>query len=102
MITWREDLLVGDEAKRSGRKIISGIKKNKFQPGIYIITLAANGTDVFDIIPTCMLDPDLYKKKDLEILAVAKGKTEARELCEKLIMDAYSETGNFDIRGFYS
>ena len=102
MIIWKKGFLVGDEAKKSGKKIISNIKKNKFQPGIYIITLAANGTDVFDIIPAYMLSPDLYAEKDIEILAIAKGKSEAQELCGKMIMEAYNETGKFDIRSFYS
>ena len=100
MITWKKGFLLGDTAKKSGRKIISNIKKNKFQTGVYIVTLASNGTDVFDIIPSFMINPD--EESCTEILAVAKGKDEAKELCGQLIMEAYEKTGGFNIRGYYS
>lgn len=98
MISWRKGFLTGSSAQSSRRKIISGIKKNKFQPGIYVVALASNGIDVLDIIPSFMLNSE----SNIEILALAKGKQEAESLCEQLIMEVYEKTGGFEIRSYYS
>ena len=102
MINWSEELYLGEEAGESQKKIITNIKDHKFQMGVYVIILAVNGRDIFDIIPSYMLGADSYKGRDITILGLAKGKEESKELAQQMIMDVYSKTGGFDIRGYFS
>ena len=102
MISWYKELFVGEQAEESREKIISNICEHKFQTGIYVIFLAVNGKDIFDLVPTFMLSEDSYKGRDIIILGIAKGKEEAKELSRQMIMNVYEQTGGFMIREYYS
>ena len=102
MISWREELYVGEEAREFREEIVNNIKEHKLQGGVYVIILAVNGKDIFDIIPSVMLSEDGYKGRDIKILGIAKGLIEAKELGSKMIMDVYEQTGGFEVRGFFS
>ena len=48
-------LYIGDRAKPKAEKIIRKLKRNAGQIDIYLITLAANGQDMLDIIHSAYL-----------------------------------------------
>ena len=93
---------MGEEAREFREEIVNNIKEHKLQGGVYVIILAVNGKDIFDIIPSVMLSEDGYKGRDIKILGIAKGLIEAKELGSKMIMDVYEQTGGFEVRGFFS
>ena len=52
MLTFRKDLIVGESLKGKERKIVPNIKRGKIKKkGVTLITYAANGKDLFDLIP---------------------------------------------------
>ena len=73
---------MGEEAREFREEIVNNIKEHKLQGGVYVIILAVNGKDIFDIIPSVMLSEDGYKGRDIKILGIAKGLIEAKELAD--------------------
>ncbi|MBE6018282.1 MAG: hypothetical protein E7233_11890 [Lachnospiraceae bacterium] len=102
MIFFRQDLYLGEGARKDKNIIIRNIRRHKLQFGVYVISLCANGRDILDIIPTFMLGRDDYKGRDITVLGIASGKDESFELAGKMIMDAYEATGGEDLRGYFA
>lgn len=73
---------------------------HKLVLGAYVITLAANGKDMFDMLPAYML----FREENAErlILGLAANKEEAMEVCGKMLEDVYSGTGGYDVRSYFS
>ena len=102
MIRWHDNFYVSEAAEKKKNKIISSIKSHKLQFGAYVITLAANGRDVFDLLPAYMLSSDGYHGRDIEILGIAEGKSDAIELAAHMIEDVYNKSGEYHIREYFS
>ena len=49
-------------------KIIHRLKKNKLIPGLYVITLPMNNSNMFDIYPQYTLIQKVYKKIELTVV----------------------------------
>lgn len=97
---WYNDLYVGEVARRKKKKIINRLEKHSISFGVYVITLAANGKDLLDVLPAFML----YKEQNQErtILGIAVTKEEALEVCARIIQDVHSKTGAYDVRSFFA
>lgn len=76
--------------------------RHKLQIGVYVVVLSVNGKDLLDLIPAYMLSEKSYKGRDIQILGLAMGKDDAKELAASMIMDVYRETGGFDVRRFFA
>lgn len=73
-------------------KLISGI-------GIlhlYLITLSANGDDLFDIIPAAQFKVRKFRRMNHVIVGVADSKRAAFKMTEQMILDCEAKTGSFD------
>ncbi|MGN0293666.1 MAG: hypothetical protein ACI4D3_06635 [Lachnospiraceae bacterium] len=99
---WYDALWVGPGASRHKRRIISSIEKHKPAAGTYLIALAENPSEMFDIVPGKMIERGVYPVETLYILGIAAGKQEAFELVEKMVDYIYRETGTLNIRGYFS
>ena len=97
---WYKKLYVGAGAEDKQRKIISNIRKNKFQYDIFVLTLAINGKDLIDIYPAQELLQEYYRHKNLFIIGIARGRGEAISLVEKIVMDVFKMTGTCDVRDY--
>lgn len=96
-------LYVGESAKKDKRKILRGLEKKELQPFVYVITLPLSEHGVLDIIPAYTLKYPFFftgDGKDLRIVGIARGRYEAIDLTVQIVMDTYSATGGFDVRGF--
>jgi len=102
MIEWRVPLYVSDSAREKKRKLMSDIRAHRLHPGAYVIVLAANGTDLLDLIPAFMLSKDGYRGHSIRVLGLAIGRKDAMELAARMIGDVYDKTGGFDVRGYFS
>lgn len=98
-MTFVKELYVGEAADKKLHKIVRKFREGKIQTGVYVLTLAANGTDLLDIIPSFMLSAERYK--DIYVLGIALTKQEAMEVGEQIIMDVYGKTGGFDLRTYF-
>ena len=92
----------GDTAKKSVRKIIRGLEKKDLQPGVYVITLPEGDNNVLEIIPAFVLKYPFFleRRRKLQIVGVAQGRTEAVMLTAKIVQDTYNTTGGFDVECF--
>lgn len=87
---WYGNLYVGTNAAAKNKsRIISKLKKHRYIKGVYVITRASNGCDLFDIYPAGVLAQKYYREKDLFIIGIAVGHEEAVELVRQIIEDVY-------------
>lgn len=97
-MNWYSRLYVGRNAQSNKHRIISKIKKNKPQMGIYVLTLPANNENVLDIYPANTLLQPHYRQSDILVVGIAKGRSEAMELMTQIVMEAYEFTGSYKVR----
>ena len=96
---WHSLLYFGEQAAKKRMKLVHDIDQKKISFGTFVIILAVNGKDLFDILPAYMLFKDLYQEQP--ILGVAITKEEAFEVCENMIRDVYERTGGYDVRSYF-
>ena len=69
--------------------------------GIHFITLAENGTDLFDIYPPIEIKKRSYRKSNRVVIGIAHSRDAATELIEQMIKDCMGDTGLSDVRGYF-
>lgn len=99
---WYDHLYVGEKAKKRRYSIIQGIREERLQPEVYVITPPQNGNNVFDIYPSAMLLLPPYCKEDYLVLGIAVTYWEALEVVRQMTDDMYRRTGGFDSSAFIS
>lgn len=67
---------------------------------IWLVTEAANGRDVFDIISSGWLKQKAVRKNLPEVIGIAKGYEEAVELVKQIVDETYAQTGTGDVKGY--
>ena len=95
---WYSHLYVGKKAKRHRYAIIQGIREEKLQPEVYVITSPQNGENLCDIYPSAMLLFPSEKKKERMILGIAVTYWEA--LARRMVDDLYQKTGEVSAEAF--
>ncbi|WP_448782275.1 hypothetical protein [Blautia sp.] len=94
MLVWQENFLTGESVKNPN-KIKKKLNNGKLVPGIYLLTLPENPSNLMDIIPAAMLIQKSFYGICPKIIGMAKGKDEALEMVRSLIDEMYTETGTF-------
>lgn len=102
MITWATHLYVGEKMKKSKDQVITSMNQRKAVFGVYCITYASNPGNLFDIIEANQLLFPHYARTGVTIVGLAKGKQEALELLEKMLLEVYNQTGEFDVRAYFT
>ncbi len=99
---WYRDLYCSENIKNDKKKIIHDIRHHKRQWNIYVITLARNHYDLLDIYHVNVLYQPYYKKRENEItiIGIAKGKEEAIQLVQTIVMDVYKKTGDCKVKEY--
>lgn len=96
-MNWYSELYIGEGAKPRAKKIIRKLKRNAGQTDIYLITLAANGQDMLDIIHSAYLKQPAVRRNLPMIVGISKGYDEAVGLVQQMLMETYEQTGGFRI-----
>ncbi|MDO4523264.1 MAG: hypothetical protein Q4B57_08995 [Eubacteriales bacterium] len=97
---WYRGLYLGEGLEDKKEKLIEKIEKSAGTPGIYVVTLAANGTDLFDIFSTdYLLQPVLHGHCPM-VVGLCKGYEEAVEMATSIALEGYRETGSFAVLPF--
>ena len=97
---WYQKLYIGEKLKKSSEQLIKNTQTGVGMPDVYLITLAANEKDLFDIfLADALLQPVLHGHCPL-IVGAARGWHEAVELATGIALDAYRKNGDFDVRRF--
>lgn len=96
---WYRELYLG-KGIRDRDGFIRKIETNAGQPGVYLVTLAANNRDLFDVFSADLLfQPVLHGHCPL-IVGAARGKDAAVEIATGIALDAYRKNGDFDVRRY--
>ena len=90
---WYSHLYVGRRAKRHRYAIIQGIREEKLQPEVYVITSPQNGENLCDIYPSALLLVPSEKKKERMILRLPDSNT-------RNLFVAHLESNNMSISDF--
>ena len=69
--------------------------------GIHFITLADNGSDLFDIYPAIEIKKRRYRKSSRVVIGIAHSRDAATELIELMIRDCMSASRLSDARGYF-
>ncbi len=101
MVIWSEKLYIGEQAKKKEKKIKKKIENGKLVTDVFLITKPSNESNLFDILPTVELLFPYYKKRELLVYGLAKGKDEAKELLLMMLEDIYQETGGLYCKEYF-
>mgnify|MGYP007098840663 FL=1 len=91
---WCDDLYIGHEAMDDKDNIVSKIKEGN------VLAAPFNDTDVLDIYPSYVLLQKRYLNSELMIYGIAKGKEEAYDMTQLIIMDCFRATGQFKLKEY--
>ena len=103
---WYKKLYVGEKAQKAKYRVFGRIRRNRFQPDTYLITLSDNPNNLLDMFPANILNQPYFKKNKgkqsdgLYVVGLAVGYEEGLEVITRIIDDVYSNTAGFDIRGY--
>ncbi len=102
MILWSSRLYVGEKMKKKKDKVVASINKSEATFGIYCIAFASHPNNLFDIMDANELLFPHYKKSQVRIIGLARGKEEAVNLVQDMLMEVYHNTGSFDVRTYFT
>ncbi|MCR5430867.1 MAG: hypothetical protein K6E58_06530 [Eubacterium sp.] len=97
---WYDDLYLGEKIAKKKNKIIYKIKDRKFLPNTYVIILPRNDRNTLETIPAEILKQKYYRKVEIVIVGLAKGKEEAYKVMQEIIDDCYEQTGDVNVKEF--
>lgn len=92
-------LYVSPNLKKKKRTIVGKIKKGKLIPNLYVITLS-QGSNMMEFYHEFILNQPYYKEHMPYIIGISKGYEETVELVQKILLDAYEHTGEYNIKKF--
>ncbi len=102
MITWATHLYIGEKIEKSKDQVIASINNRKASFGVYCIAYASNPDNLFDIIEANQLLFPHYAATQVFVVGLAKGRQEALKLLEKMLLEIYNQTGEFDVRAYFT
>ena len=97
---WYPNLYVGKIAKKRQRTIIRKLKTNAGMLDVYLITMAANGRDIFDIISSSYLQQRSLRRNLPMIVGIACGYEEAVEPAADIVQEIYQKTKDVQVRSY--
>ena len=98
---WAVNLYTTEKTKKMLPRIMQKTKNRKLQPGIWLITIASNEQNLFDIFQSIYYMQPVYSKLNPDIVGVAESEDAAKELLIRMTEDMYKETGNFNARSYF-
>lgn len=97
---WYRKLYLGSGLEDKKDKLIKKLEGNAGVPGLYVITLASNGKDLFDIFSADMLLQPVLHGHCPTIVGLTKSWEEAVGIAEKIVVATWQQTHSFDVWGY--
>ena len=101
MVRWSEKLYIGEQAAKKAEKFRKKIEAGKLVDGVFLITRPSNGQNLMDILPSKELLFPYYKRQELFVYGLAKGKDEAESLVLTMLEDVYRETDGLCCKEYF-
>lgn len=94
---WYRHLYLNENLAPKRKKLIRKLETNAGLPGIYVITIASNNRDLFDIFSAnLLLQPVLHGHCPM-IVGLAESEEEAIELVKEIVVDSFEKYGTCDV-----
>jgi hypothetical protein len=87
--------------KKKKNKVIASINNREATFGVYCIAFASHPSNLFDILDANELLFPHYQKAEVTVVGLTKGRDEAIELVQSMLMEVYQKTGDFDVRTYF-
>ena len=94
-------LYFGESAGEKQGKLLRRIRKEKYDPNLYLVALPLWDNNQLEIYPALTFKEPYFKEADVRIVGIALGKDEATALVETIVGDVYAETGGTDMRRYF-
>lgn len=101
MIVWSEKLYIGSQAEKIFKKVKKKLESGNVVIGFFLITRPSNESNLFDILPTAELLFPYYKRQELLVYGLAKGREEAENLVVSMLEDVYRETDGLHCKEYF-
>lgn len=98
---WAEQLYLSEKTAAKKDRIIKKANRGIGMVNIYLIALASNPENLFDVFHAAHLKQPAFYRTDPYIVGIASGYDEALELVQQMIEDIYRETGGFRVRAYF-
>lgn len=98
---WAEHLYLSEKTAAKKDRIIKKANRGIGMVSIYLIALASNPENLFDIFHAAHLKQPAFYRKNPYIVGIAAGYDEALELVQQMVEDIYRETGGFRVREYF-
>ncbi len=102
MVQWATRLYIGDKLKKKKDQVIASINNREATFHVYCIAFASQPCNLFDIMDANELLFPHYKKAEVRIVGLARDKEEALILVQEMLLEVYRETGEFDVRAYFT
>lgn len=93
-------LYVAPSIEKKSSRIIWKLKCNAGTRNVYLLTLASNGKDLFDIIDAAYVKQKPLRRNLPMIIGLASSHQEAVEMVIGIIEETLRETGGVDVRQY--
>ena len=101
MIVWSEKLYIGEQVGKKFKKLQKKLENGKLVPGVFLVTRPSNESNLFDILPATEILFPHYKRTELLVYGLAKGKDEAEGLVLSMLEDVCREMGGLYCKEFF-
>lgn len=98
---WAVNLYTTEKTKKALPRIMQKVRKRKLQPGVWLITIASNEQNLFDIFHSSTYLQPMFAKLNPDIVGIAESPDAARELVVRIAEDMLKENGDFDVRAYF-
>ncbi len=102
MVQWATKLYMGERLKKKKDQVITAINNREVTFDVYCIAFASQPSNLFDIMDANELLFPHYKKAEVKIVGLARGKEEAIRLVQEMLMEVYHNTGEFKVRTYFT
>ena len=98
---WAEHLYLSGITAAKKERIIKKAEQGAGMVRVYIIALASNPDNLFDIFHAAHLKESAFYRQNPYIVGIASGYDEALELVQRMVEDIYRETDGFQVREYF-
>ncbi len=100
MLSWYQHLYLGTSVERKARRLRWKINTGRGTLDLYVITIASNPANQFDIISTMQLQKKSIRKHCPMIVGLARGRFEAMDVVRRIFDDAWKATHDPNARAW--
>ena len=86
-----DGLYFGPKAEHNKKELVRKLKKEKYLPGLWLITLPHNEGNILDMVEEYTLPYQGGLKDNLTVAGIAYGRDEALELVRQIVDDTYNK-----------